>query len=193
VYLRFIQVEGYVYGRHRPGIIRGMADSRYWKRRSGKQCAEFERFFDWLNEELPRPPRAVFELGKALCWFKPGATVFIERMRNLASMLRGLEVDVRELLRADPGRITYQDPFQVVAVPTLNVRFRLQDQDRSPGQQSERSQADDDPAVPREEREAGRQEQEARCQERPASAASGAPQILLRTLRSALKYEHVHI
>jgi len=49
VYHRFVLIEGFVHGRHRPGIIRGMADRRYWKRRSGKRCREFEAIFDWLN------------------------------------------------------------------------------------------------------------------------------------------------
>jgi hypothetical protein len=124
VYRRFVLIEGFVHGRHRPGIIRGMADRRIWKRRSGKRCGDFEAIFEWLNEHLPRPPREVFQQGKALCWFKPEARACLERMRALAEIHRALGASVGELREADPGRVTYEDDHQLVAVPALHARFR---------------------------------------------------------------------
>ena len=86
MYTRFVLVEGYVHGRHRPGVLRGMADRRYWKRISGRRFLEFEELFDWLNEHLPQPPREVFRGGKGLCWFKPDAAEPLGRVKALAGI-----------------------------------------------------------------------------------------------------------
>lgn len=121
MYQRFVLVEGYIHGRHRPGIIRGMADRRYWKRRSGKRFLDFEEIFDWLNEHLPRPPRDRFQGGKGLCWFKPGADASRQRMNALAGILRALGAAVQELRHPAPGKITYEDEQQIVAVPPRSM------------------------------------------------------------------------
>ncbi|HZE98611.1 MAG TPA: hypothetical protein VE981_16385 [Planctomycetota bacterium] len=124
MYRRFVVLKGYVYGRHRPGLLRDMADRESWKHSSGKRRAEFDAICEGLNEHLPRPPRDVFARRKAICWFKPGAGPYFEKMRALADIYEELDVLTREIVHPDPGRVTYEDEHQIVAVPPISMRFR---------------------------------------------------------------------
>jgi len=80
--------------------------------------------FDWFNEHLPVPP-VVKTQRDALSWFRrepgaPAAPEAFEPLRRaflLASHLRRVGVRVETVQCADPGRILYEDRWQVVAVP----------------------------------------------------------------------------
>ena len=71
---------------------------------------------DWYEEELPLPPHDRFRSGQAICWFKPDAGRMIQRLWPVALAMRESGVPVRVVRRWDPGRIRYQDRWQVVAV-----------------------------------------------------------------------------
>lgn len=77
-----------------------------------------EQLYDWFNAELPCPP---FSSGKfpvdAVCWFRPSAVRFIQRMWDFANLLREQGQPVRVLKTDKPGRIVYRDEYQVLAVP----------------------------------------------------------------------------
>jgi hypothetical protein len=53
----------------------------------------------------------------AISWFKPDAADHLRRAAELAAILAGLGVPVRQLSTDRPGYVTYEDRFQVVAVP----------------------------------------------------------------------------
>ena len=60
---------------------------------------------DWVREPI------------AISWFKPDATVHLNRIRALVAILRSCAVVVQELRTRRPGSITYEDRAQIVAVP----------------------------------------------------------------------------
>jgi hypothetical protein len=76
----------------------------------------------WFNENLPVPPRRVFQGGRAICWFHAGAHACIRRLWAVAAVLRLNGVGVELIRTADPGRPRYKDDLQVVAVPWPSAR-----------------------------------------------------------------------
>ncbi|QDU27347.1 hypothetical protein ETAA8_24340 [Anatilimnocola aggregata] len=72
--------------------------------------------FAWFNRCLPCPP---FHAGSwsrsAVCWFRPTAKEPIARMWDLVAVLKDHDLRVRVIRTEFPGRIVYQDPFQIVA------------------------------------------------------------------------------
>lgn len=123
-YRRFVLGNGYVYGRHRPGLLRNSASRLYWKRKISTQAAEFREINGWINEHLVLPPVEAFSRGRGLSWFRSDAVAALERMRALAAIFRRVRAQVLELDADDPGSVTYEDDLQIVAIPPVNVRFR---------------------------------------------------------------------
>jgi hypothetical protein len=76
--------------------------------------------FDWFQENLPCPPfRRNLDSGKwtsaAVCWFRPEAQAVISRMWDLVAILREHGVCVRLVRSRKPGKIIYEDKYQIVA------------------------------------------------------------------------------
>lgn len=78
--------------------------------------AHVEELFDWLNRNLRVPP---FEDANwppdAISWFKPTATAYISKFRELIAILDEHGRYTRMLTTTDPGIIRYEDSYQVVA------------------------------------------------------------------------------
>lgn len=50
--------------------------------------AHFQELFAWLNEHLPCPPFSIAEWPTdAVSWFKPSASVFISKFREMTGIL----------------------------------------------------------------------------------------------------------
>src|SRR5215510_11811579 len=73
---------------------------------------------------LPYPPRRAFSGGRGVCWFKLSARRFIENMRVLAARLEGRGDRIWQIYSRNPGLITYEDDFQIVAVPESAIADR---------------------------------------------------------------------
>lgn len=82
------------------------------------------RAFDWFGTNLPVPP-VVKQRKDGLCWFRrepteprsPDSHEALRRAFQLASYLRSVGMSVETVQTDDPGRVVYQDRWQVVAVP----------------------------------------------------------------------------
>jgi hypothetical protein len=106
MYLRFVFAEAEPKTRRRVGIWKSVP----WNMKG-----------DALSG-LPYPPRRAFSGGRGICWFKLTAREFIEEMRGLASHLEKNGRRIWQVYSRNPGLITYEDPYQIVAVPD-SVRF----------------------------------------------------------------------
>jgi len=74
-----------------------------------------EDTYSWLNENLPCPPFATAGWSRdAVAWFKDNAGDPVKRMWRLVSLLREHGVSVRLLRSKNPGKILYEDEYQVV-------------------------------------------------------------------------------
>lgn len=73
--------------------------------------------YDWLNAELPCPPFSSSDWSKdAVAWFKDSATDAIRMFRSLAALLENHGRGVRMLRSSNPGKVLYEDQFQVVVL-----------------------------------------------------------------------------
>ena len=77
--------------------------------------SRLEATFEWFNANLPCPPFSSAGWSRdAVAWFKDSASESIERMREVASILKVHGLPVRMLRSKNPGKVLYEDPFQVV-------------------------------------------------------------------------------
>ena len=84
------------------------------------EADHLDSIYDWFNENLPCPPfernlRSGRWTREAVAWFRPEAKGPIGRMWDIVSLLREHGVPVRMIRAERPGRIVYEDAFQVVA------------------------------------------------------------------------------
>ena len=92
-------------------------------RRAGRlAAADEEAYFDlddWFRVELPEPP--FYDDGNsigAVTWFKTtSAADMLARLEPLRDILRRYDVPHDRIERNDPGRIVYEDHFQVGVIP----------------------------------------------------------------------------
>lgn len=115
MYLRFVFAEPERKSRRRIGIVQKAYSIC-------RNAEEIDALYSWLNAHLPLPPKAAFSGDRALCWFKTGARECIERVRDLAFLLEKRGKRVWQIYSRNPGLITYEDEFQVVAVPESAIR-----------------------------------------------------------------------
>ncbi|OAE00569.1 hypothetical protein [Arthrobacter sp. OY3WO11] len=72
----------------------------------------------WFQENLPNPP--FYEDGNsigAITWFRESADSMTTHLDPLLAILDAKEVAWERLSASDPGRIVYQDPWQVGVIP----------------------------------------------------------------------------
>ncbi len=74
-----------------------------------------ESTYAWLNDNLPCPPFSTAGWSReAVTWFKDTATESIRQMRDLTVLLESHGLLVRMLRSGNPGKILYEDPYQIV-------------------------------------------------------------------------------
>ena len=75
-----------------------------------------DQHLKWFNKNLAVP--ALDDYGwRCLFWFRSDAKELIERIWDLAAILRDEGVFVRKVWTTDPGRVIYRDKHQIGAVP----------------------------------------------------------------------------
>jgi hypothetical protein len=88
---------------------------------SKKEAALLQDTYDWFNDNLPCPPWSENNWEYGVSWFKKSANQHINKMWNLANLLKEHNKPVRMLKADNPGKIVYQDDFQVIAVAWVDV------------------------------------------------------------------------
>ena len=79
------------------------------------QISLLEEVHIWFNATLPVPPFSSSSWSRdAVTWFRDDAGEAIKKMWEIASLLKEHGIPVRLLRSANPGKILYQDPYQVV-------------------------------------------------------------------------------
>ena len=74
-----------------------------------------EEIYEWFNANLLVPPFSTSNWPRdAVAWFRDDAREPIKRMWEIASLLKDHGVPVRLLRSHNPGRILYQDSYQIV-------------------------------------------------------------------------------
>ncbi|MDH2355662.1 hypothetical protein QCM80_34070 [Bradyrhizobium sp. SSUT112] len=79
------------------------------------QSAWLAETYAWLNVYLPCPPFSTSNWGpEAVSWFKDTAEPSIKKMWEIAALLEEYGTAVRLLRSKNPGKIVYEDDFQIV-------------------------------------------------------------------------------
>lgn len=81
-----------------------------------------EDFHNWFSENLLVPSVLSDKdrrpaTPKALSWFRDTAKEHIRKMRAYSEILQAHEVPIKRVCTSRPGRVLYEDDFQVVAIP----------------------------------------------------------------------------
>ncbi|GAA2293026.1 hypothetical protein [Streptomyces violaceusniger] len=102
------------------GLVNGLA-------RSGKLSAEQERFRrannDWYNAAYPDPSTVdptVYDHALhpgAAAWFKSTSRELITRVDGYLEILTAHGIECRMIRSSNPGRVVYEDEYQIIVVP----------------------------------------------------------------------------
>lgn len=115
MYLRFVVGGDDEHHRLLTGLI---TEARLLRDRGVLAPHEIERLeciYEWFNTHLPCPPFSSSDWsGDAVTWFKDTAHDSIRRMRELAALLASHGLLVRTLRSRNPGKVLYEDPYQIV-------------------------------------------------------------------------------
>lgn len=76
----------------------------------------------WFENNLVVPDVQASESNyyskpNAISWFKSDAIVHIAKMREYVEILKAHNMHVKQLMTERPGKIVYEDEFQVAAIP----------------------------------------------------------------------------
>lgn len=115
MYIRFVVGGDDEHHRKLTGIVTEARIVRDLGELSGEEEHRLEEVFTWLNTHLPCPPFSTAGWSQdAVAWFKDSATDSIRQFRVLAALLDHHNRGVRMLRSRNPGKILYEDAFQVV-------------------------------------------------------------------------------
>ncbi|MFC8230845.1 hypothetical protein [Streptomyces sp. NPDC057287] len=122
----YIRFQGTV--RHPRGHFPGVFVLTNELARDGRLTEEQHRFWraanDWYDANYPNPTHVDPEVYDreihpgAVAWFKSTAHELVERVGGYLEILAAHGVDCRRLESSSPGRIIYEDAYQVVVMPT---------------------------------------------------------------------------
>lgn len=76
-----------------------------------------EEICDWFDQHLP-VPRLEPESRRAVFWFRSERSDMIQRLWELAILLREHGAYIELVCTTRPGWVRYEDEYQVAAVPT---------------------------------------------------------------------------
>ena len=97
------------------GIITEARILRDRGRLAPHQQASLDDAYAWLKTHLPCPPFSRSDWGpEAVCWFKDTAEPSIKKMWEIVALLKENDIAVRLLRSKNPGKIIYEDDFQIV-------------------------------------------------------------------------------
>jgi hypothetical protein len=114
-FIRFVVGSDREHHRDLTGVITEARFLRDEDRLTSEETARLEAAYAWLEEHLPVPPFSASDWpSDVVTWFKDDASDSIKRMWDLVALLREHDVPVRLLRSRNPGRVVYEDDFQVV-------------------------------------------------------------------------------
>jgi hypothetical protein len=79
------------------------------------EASWLEEAYKWFNANLPCPPFSTSNWPRdAVSWFRDDAEEAIGRMWEIAYLLKEHGVPVRMLRSDSPGKVLYEDSYQIV-------------------------------------------------------------------------------
>ena len=100
-------------GKSRPLAPTGGGGYPTWRVSFQNGGSRLEDAYAWLNENLAVPPFKQLPNDVA-SWFRDEAGEPLQRMWEIASLLKECGIPVRMLRSTNPGKVVYEDEYQVV-------------------------------------------------------------------------------
>ena len=105
-------------GEHHKALTGVIIEAQLPSERAELTQADHDRIeivFAWFNEHVPAPPFSSADWPTdVVAWFKDDARAAIWMIRDLVTLLEENGVPVRMLRSSNPGRILYEDEYQIV-------------------------------------------------------------------------------
>jgi hypothetical protein len=81
-----------------------------------------KQIMQWFSNNLKVPDVQASQSNHytkplAISWFKSSAKSHISKMREYAEILNSHDVHVKQIVTERPGKIVYEDEFQIAAIP----------------------------------------------------------------------------
>lgn len=115
MFVRFVVGSDGEHHREITGIVTEARFLRDAGRLSAEEATHLEESYNWLNDHLPVPPFSTRSWPRdVVAWFRDDAHDAITRMWDLVALLEEHGCPVRLLRSKNPGRVLYQDDFQIV-------------------------------------------------------------------------------
>ena len=81
-----------------------------------------KQILTWFTNNLEVPDVQASESNyyakpTAISWFKSSAATHISKMREYIEILKAHDIHVKQLVTERPGKIVYEDEYQVAAIP----------------------------------------------------------------------------
>ena len=121
MFVRFVVGSDGEHHRELTGIVTEARFLREDGRLTAEESAQLEESYRWLNDNLPVPPFSTDWPRDAVAWFRDDAHDAIARMWDLVALLKEHGQVVRFLRSKNPGRVLYEDDFQVVVEEWKNL------------------------------------------------------------------------
>lgn len=117
-YIRFVIAEKDDDSNEQQGFFMAMEELRYSDTLYPWEADIDKVVFQWFNNNLDVPHvQSKDNKARAISWFKSTATEYIENMRQFSVILEAHDYVVEQLITSRPGKIIYEDEYQIVAVP----------------------------------------------------------------------------
>jgi hypothetical protein len=114
-FIRFVVGADGQHHRELTGVVTEVRFLRDDDRLAPEEVVRLDDAYAWFNEHVPVPPFATARWPRdVVTWFKDDASDAISRMWDLVVLLREHSVEVRLLRSINPGRVLYEDDYQVV-------------------------------------------------------------------------------
>lgn len=115
-YIRFQTSQPAMHSSWPLGIFRAADVLRELAEGEDAAVSWIEEAYDWFNTNLPVPPREKID-PRAVFWFRTDAAACIAESWKLTAAFCEAGLWVRLYRTNRPGRIVYQDQFQIAAIP----------------------------------------------------------------------------
>lgn len=114
--IRFVAGTNWDSPRQQHGVVTELRMLRDSEEADACEVDRINELFKWLNDSLPCPPFVTSGWSPdAISWFKDSAQTQISQFRDLIATLEIHGHPVRTITTSHPGRILYEDEFQIVA------------------------------------------------------------------------------
>lgn len=123
IYIRFVIVDKDNDSNQAQGLFAAMGELEEQNLLYQWELEIKKDIYAWFNANLKVPSVLSGHYSKvqAISWFKDSATEHIESMRRYSQILEAHNYQIQQLVTERPGKILYEDDYQIAAIPFVDT------------------------------------------------------------------------